>query len=216
MSDVPATSITDPEWLRGRLVLARRLYGPAPSRVLGTVWWYSASSVLVAPPLESLVASGVALDPALDAITLRIQPDGRLLGAVSSRRFAGDVIELGAAYGAALRPAISTIAEACGAGERSLWAIAADSIGNRLLWAGQAAGDVARAIALAEPLAEGIGDVTGDAMPRPRFLRVGPHTVVRRVSCCLIDQATGQEKCTSCPNQHPDVRADRIRAALGA
>ncbi|MQA60618.1 MAG: Fe-S oxidoreductase [Actinophytocola sp.] len=216
MSDVRATAITDAEWLHGRLELARRLYGPAPARVLGTVWWYSASSVLVAPPLESLVASGVALDPALDAITLRIQPDGRLLGAASSRPFAGDVIELGAAYGAALRPAISCVAEACGARERSLWAIAADSIGNRLLWAGQAAGDVERAIALAGPLAEGIGDVTGEVMPRPRFLRVGPHTVVRRVSCCLIDKATGQEKCTSCPNQHPDVRTDRIRAALGA
>lgn len=197
--------------MRERLDLARALYGPAPSRVLGTVWWYSASSVLVAPPIEALVGAGHARDPALDAVTLRIQADGRLLGATSSRAFHGDVVELGGALRAALAPAIASVSSASGAAERALWAIAADSIANRLLWAGQASGDVPAAIALAAPLADGIGTV----LPRPRYVRVGPHVVVRRVSCCLIDRATGQEKCTSCPAQHPDVRERRVRAALG-
>ncbi|MGH3520233.1 MAG: hypothetical protein ACRDQ7_23195, partial [Haloechinothrix sp.] len=52
---VPATALTDVGWMRERLDLARTLYGPAPAHVLGTVWWYSASSVLVAPTVESLV-----------------------------------------------------------------------------------------------------------------------------------------------------------------
>lgn len=209
--EVPATAITDAAWLRGRLELARQLYGPASPRVLGTVWWYSTSSVLVAPPIEALVSTGAALDPALDAVVLRIQADGRLLGATSSRPFEGDVHELGAAYRDALTPAISSVASASGAGERALWAIAADSIANRFLWAGQAAGDVEGTIALAGHLADGIGDV----LPRPRYREVGGHTVVHRVSCCLIDQATGQQKCTSCPAQRPEERDRRIRAALG-
>ncbi|MGH3516089.1 MAG: (2Fe-2S)-binding protein [Haloechinothrix sp.] len=210
-SETPASLITDPVWMQGRLKLARQLYGPAPSRVLGTIWWYSASSVLVAPPLESLVRSGHPLDPALDAITLQIGPDGRFSGSASSRDFDGDATELGHAYRAALEPAIASVAAASGARTRALWGIAADSIANRLLWAGQATGDVDSAIDLAGPLADGIGVI----MPRPRYIEVGPHRVARRVSCCLIDKATGQEKCTSCPNQHPDVRERRIRAALG-
>lgn len=208
---VPATAVTDPQWMATRLDLARRLYGPAPGRVLGTIWWYSASSVLVAPPLESLVRSGKPLDPGLEAIRLHIVPDGRFVGSSSSRDFPGDPSQLGEAFRQALEPAIESVAAASGARRRALWGIAADSIANRLLWAGQAADDVPGSIKLAESLSDGIGAV----MPRPRFEQVGPHQVVRRVSCCLIDKATGQQKCTSCPNQHPDERRARIRAALG-
>lgn len=210
--DVPGTSLLDPDWLHGRLKLAGALYGGAPARVLGTVWWYSASSVLVAPTVEALVLAGVALDPALSSVTLHIRPDGRFVGARSTQTFEGSTAALGQACRAALGPAIELLAEVCGARPRALWAIAADSIGNRLLWAGQASGDVHAATGLATPLAEGIGAV----MPAPRYSAVGTHLVVRRVSCCLIDQATGQDKCTSCPAQRPDVRERRIRAALGA
>ncbi|MGH3949725.1 MAG: (2Fe-2S)-binding protein [Pseudonocardiaceae bacterium] len=208
---VPATALTDVGWMRERLDLARTLYGPAPAHVLGTVWWYSASSVLVAPTVESLVLARVPLDPGLDAVDLHILADGRLPGARSDRLFEGDLAALGAAFRAALEPAIDQVAAVTGARARALWAVAADSIAARLLWAGSAVGDVGRATALAGPLADGIGPI----MPSPRYITVGPHLVVRRVSCCLIDKATGQEKCTSCPNQHPGVRERRIRAALG-
>lgn len=208
---VPATAILDQQWMATRLDLARRLYGPASARVLGTIWWYSASSVLVAPPLASLVRAGKPLDPALDAITLHIVPDGRFVGSSSARAFDGEPSDLGQAYRAALEPAIASIAAVSGARRRALWGIAADSLANQLLWTGQATGDVPGSIAIAESLSDGIGSI----MPRPRYERVGPHYVVRRVSCCLIDKATGQQKCTSCPNQHPDERRARIQAALG-
>lgn len=212
MNEVRASAILDPDWMRERITLARALYGDAPDRVLGTVWWYSTSSVLVAPPIEALVHSGgPAVDPGLDAIVLRIQPDGRLLEAVSTRPFAGDLAELAVACRDALAPAIRSVADACGAGERALWAIAADSIASRFLWAGQATRDLPRARTLCTELAEHIGD----PLPLPRFADYGGNAVVRRVSCCLIDQATGQQKCASCPNQHPDEREWRIRSALG-
>ncbi len=210
MTQFSAALITDPAWMAERLRLARALYGPAPKRVLGTVWWYSTSSVLVAPPLEALLHTGRAVDPALDAVTLEIHPDGRLVDAHSSRPFDGDAAALGTAMGDALAAAVASVSSACGAGERALWAIAADSIANRALWAGQAVGDVDGALALVDTVADGIGP----PLPRPRFERYRGRLVVRRVSCCLIDKATGLDKCASCPNQHPDERARRILAAL--
>ena len=62
----------------------------------------------------------------------------------------------------------------------ALGAIATDSIGNRLLWAGSAAGDVDRAMGLAGPLVA----ATDLGMPKPRFVRVGSTPAVRRASCC--------------------------------
>lgn len=211
MIEVTSSLLTDPAWLAGRILLARRLYGDAPDRVLGTVWWYSTSSVLAGASLEPLVAAGRAGSPALDAITLWISGDGRLLDAASSHAFDGDPVALGTAMREAISPAVECLSQVCGAGGRALWAIAVDSIASRLLWAARATGDVAVAV----DLADRIGDGLGTPIPRPRFTQVGPHTVVHRVSCCLIDRATGQEKCTSCPNQAPELRRQRIRDALG-
>lgn len=207
---VPATAITDAEWMRERLVLARRLYGPAPERVLGTVWWYSTSAVLLAPTAESLLA-GRPLDPALDALTLRILPDGRLLEARSSRAFDGGLTALGRTLRGSLDDAVTGVAAASGAGTAALWAIATDSLAGRLLPAGQATGEAGRAIELAGRLA----DAVGAPLPRPRFEAVGPHTVVRRASCCLIDRTAAGQTCASCPNQHPEQRHRRIRELLG-
>ncbi|WP_158888986.1 (2Fe-2S)-binding protein [Amycolatopsis anabasis] len=208
---IPAASITDETWLRTRIGLSSKLYGCAPAEVLGTIWWYSASSVLVAPALESLVLTGTALDPSLAAVTLDVVADGRFAGARSSAVLGGDLDKLGAAFAGALEPAIETIAAVSGARIPALRAIATDSIGNRLLWAGTAAGDPDRAMDLAGPLAAAIGN----RMPRPRFARIGATPVVRRASCCLIYQATGGDKCTSCPRQPPAERERRLRSALG-
>ncbi|WP_141134714.1 (2Fe-2S)-binding protein [Haloechinothrix alba] len=210
---VPAERLTDPDWIAGRVELAASLYGRASDAVLATVSWYSASSVLLAPAIESLVLHGSALDPSLDAVTLHVRPDGRFTGARSARMCPTAGLEgLGARFADAIGAVVERFSATSGARSRALWAIAADSIANRLLWAGQAAGDVHRATALAAPLAEAIGT----DLPRPRYTEIGPHRVVRRVSCCLIDRATGGEKCVSCPNQHPDVRDRRIRRALGS
>lgn len=211
LAAVPATVFTDSAWLGEDLDRAARMYGRASSRVLGTIRWYSASSVLVAPAVESLVLAGTALDPALSAVTLDMHPDGRLAGARSDRVLGGGLDELGAALGDAIGPVVSAIAASSGASERSLWAVAADSINNRMLWSGMARGDTEGAMALARPLLAAVDP----RMPEPRFVRVGRTPIVRRVSCCLIYEATGGQKCASCPRQTPEVRAQRLRALLG-
>nr|WP_284743556.1 (2Fe-2S)-binding protein [Amycolatopsis sp. RTGN1] len=289
----PATLLADPEWVRARIGGAAKLYGCARPEVLGTIWWYSLSSVLVAPALESLAAatdgaaspvlpgraersaaagsvppgqaqssasgptavqapSGqaqrsasdptavptspgqpqhavsepatnptppdrtatpagrsprlVLADPSLDAMEIDLLADGRFLGARSTRSLIGGLPELGTAFGEALGAAITTIAAVTGARARALGAIAADSIGNRLLWTP----DPERAMALAEPLVAAIGL----DLPKPRFVRVGRTPAVRRASCCLIYEV-GNPKCVSCPRQTPAEREARLRAALG-
>lgn len=202
MTAIPATSITDPHWLQAQLALTARLYGDAPVPVLGTIWWYSASSVLVAPALQSWATTGTARDPALDAVTLDVTADGRLLDARSRRPLDGGLDQLGRALGEALTSAIAAIESATGARSPALRAIATDSIANRLLWAG--------APELAAPLVA----ATGMRMPQPRYVEIGANLVVRRASCCLIYQA-GQPKCASCPRQPPAERDRRVRAAFG-
>jgi hypothetical protein len=200
-----ATLLVDAEWVRARIGGAAKLYGCARPEVLGTIWWYSLSSVLVAPALEGLVA-GAPADPSLDAMEIDLLADGRFLGARSTRPLSGGLPELGAAFGEALGAAITTIAAVTGARARALGAIATDSIGNRLLWTP----DPERAMALAEPLVAAIGL----GLPKPRFLRVGRTPAVRRASCCLIYEV-GNPKCVSCPRQTPAERDARLRAALG-
>jgi hypothetical protein len=201
----PATRLADAEWVRARIGGAAKLYGCARPEVLGTIWWYSLSSVLVAPAIEGLVA-GTPVDPSLDAVELDLVADGRFLGARSTRSLDGGLPELGAALTQALGTAIGTIAAVSGARERALGAIATDSIGNRLLWTP----DPGRAMALAEPLVAAIGL----GLPKPRFVRVGRTPAVRRASCCLIYEV-GNPKCVSCPRQTPEEREARLRAALG-
>jgi hypothetical protein len=216
----PATLLADPEWVRARIGGAAKLYGCARPEVLGTIWWYSLSSVLVAPAVESLLTAapgGRALDPApagravpadpsLDAMELDLLADGRFLGARSTRPLSGGLPELGAALAGTLGAAITTVAAVTGARARALGAIATDSIGNRLLWTP----DPERAMAMAEPLVAAIGL----DLPKPRFVRVGRTPAVRRASCCLIYEV-GNPKCVSCPRQTPAERDARLRAALG-
>jgi len=187
------------------------MYGPAGDRVLGTVRWYSISSVFVAASLQSLVLTGTAMDPALEAVTLEMTHQGRVTDARSARRLTDDITTLGLAMRSALAPAIDTISTVSGAGTPALWAIAGDSISNRLLWAGMSAGNTELGTRLARPLAEAIGP----PLPRPRYTSVGAHTIVRRASCCLIYEATDVPKCVSCPHQHPDERTRRLHEQLG-
>ncbi|WP_410617292.1 (2Fe-2S)-binding protein [Amycolatopsis sp. lyj-109] len=200
-----ATRLADAEWVRARIGGAAKLYGCARPEVLGTIWWYSLSSVLVGPAVDGLLA-GTPVDPSLDAVELDLVADGRFLGARSTRPLDGGLPELGAALTTALGTAITTIAEVSGARERALGAIATDSIGNRLLWTP----DPERAMTLAGPLVDAI-DL---GLPKPRFVRVGRTPAVRRASCCLIYEV-GNPKCVSCPRQTPEKREARLRAALG-
>ncbi|MEV4318437.1 (2Fe-2S)-binding protein [Actinocrispum sp. NPDC049592] len=187
----PAVSVLDRAWLSDQLVLASRLYPKATRQVLGVLWWYSASTVLLGPAVSGD-------DPALDAITLNLLPDGRLVDA-KSVPFDGDP---GPRLRGMLVASISAVAAVSGARERQLWAIATDSLSNRCLWVNQPS--------LALDLAADIPE-----LPVPRFVSVRGRLFTRRVSCCLIYQGTDTPKCVSCPRQTPEARMARLIQQVG-
>jgi ferric iron reductase protein FhuF len=86
--------------------------------------------------------------------------------------------------------------------ERPLWAIATDSLADRLLALGRAVGDVPRVTALAAPLA----DAVGPPLPAPRYEDVAGRRFVRRASCCLLYRVPGWPLCTACPRRAPAER----------
>jgi hypothetical protein len=198
---VPASAVTDPSWLAEQLAATARRYRLDRPVAVGVLWWYSASSVLLGPPVESLVHGGPVADPALDAMTLYLHPDGRVLDARSSGVVASGLV--GSRLAGALSAAVGAVAAASGAHEPALRAIATDSLANRVLWAGSPE-------SVAVDLAASIG-----SLPVPRYVSVGGTRVVRRASCCLIYEAPGQPKCVSCPRQLPEERHRRLRAQLG-
>jgi len=196
---VPAAALTDPSWLGAQLVLAARRFGVG-GRTAGVLWWYSVSSVLLGPPASTYVRGGQVVSPALGSMTLSVHPDGRVLDAAASatvsRADAPDrVADL-------VATCVAVVAPASGASPRALWAIASDSLANRVLWAG---GGEAAATALA----------ADERFPRPRFVAVGGQLVVRRSSCCLVYESPGQRKCVSCPRQSPNDRLRRLREVFG-
>lgn len=196
---VPATAITEPGWLTDQLDATERRFRLHRRVALGVLWWYSASSVLLGPAAESYVRGGRAADPALRSLTLYLHPDGRVLDAREGSFV--DRVALPARLASMLEVCVDAVAAASGAPTPALWAIATDSLANRVLWAG---GEPSVAAELA----------ADDRLPAPRYVEVAGTRVTRRASCCLIYEAPGQDKCTSCPRQHPDDRHRRLLAAL--
>jgi hypothetical protein len=129
-----------------------------------------------------------------------LHPDGRLLDARAARTAPRE--EAPSRVAGLVAMCVDAVTEASGASPRALWAIASDSLANRVLWAG---GGAAEAVALA----------ADERFPTPRYVEVAGQRVVRRVSCCLVYESPGQQKCVSCPRQLPDDRLRRLRAALG-
>jgi ferric iron reductase protein FhuF len=197
---VPASAIKDHRWLGEQIAATARLYRHDVRPTIGVLWWYSASSVLLGPSVESLVATGVAADPTLESMALELHDDGRMLGATSDSLLGKDLAVLGARLHTMLWVCIEAVATNTGAPERALWAIATDSLANRVLWAG---GQPA--------VAEEVAVAVGPKLPTPRYVEVSGRLVVRRASCCLIYQAPGMKKCTSCPRQTPAERLLRLR-----
>lgn len=205
---LPGSVLTDPRWLARRVGDTGRRWGHDDPRVNGTLWWYSASSSLVAAPLTMLLIAGVAPDPRPDRLTVSLQPNGYLQAArsdrllPSARGFADALAEAHAEV-------ITALAAVSGAAPRALWAIATDSLANRALEAGRAVGDPDRGVELARA-------VCRPPLLTPRYLDVeGPERTrrfVRRSSCCLIYVATDGDKCVSCPRRAPeDRRAELVR-----
>lgn len=207
---LPGEVLTDPRWLARRVEDTGRRWNHDDPRVNGILWWYSASSTLVAAPLAMLLATGRAPDPRPGRLSVSLQPNGYLQSARSDR-----LLPSVAAFADALVEAhgevIAALAEVSGAAPRALWAIATDSIANRALEAGRATGEEDRGVTL--ELA-----VCRPPLLSARFIDVeGPERTrrfVRRSSCCLIYVATDGGKCASCPRRAPDDRrAELIRRA---
>jgi hypothetical protein len=201
---VPATSLADPAWTAA--VLARRARGLRTSdrRVVATVWWYSASSVLLTPPLAGL-ATRTRLSARLADVSLSVLTDGLPVAAVAG----GAGGELAVDLRTTLTTVVAAIAEAGRMRERPLWAIATDSIAGRLLDLGRALGDVPAVTGLAAPLAAAVGA----PLPPPRYVDVGRARFVRRASCCLLYETPSGALCMSCPRRPPAERSALLEAA---
>ena len=205
---VPATLLADASWTAEVLAARARRQGTADGRVLATLWWYSVSSTLLTPPLAGLV-TGVPLSGRLQDLTVSVLPGLLPVAAVATGPGSGD---LAADLRESIRAVAGTVAEAGRMRERPLWAIATDSLANRLLVLGGAVGAVPAATALAAPLAAAVGP----PLPAPRYVDVGGRRFVRRVSCCLLDRTPGGPTCTSCPRRPPPDRRSLLeRTARG-
>jgi len=205
-SVVPATLLADVRWTADTLAACAPRQRTDDRRVLATVWWYSVSTVLLTPSLAGLV-TGVPLSARLPDTSVSMLAGGLPVAAVSSAP-AGDVAaELRESLGAV----VAAVAEAGRMRERPLWAIATDSIANRLLALGRALGDVPRATALAAPLAAAVGA----PLPVPRYVDVGGARFTRRASCCLLYRVPHEPMCTSCPRRPPAERQVLLEDAAG-
>ena len=210
--------VTDARWLDTQIGLQAQRWRSVDRRVLATLWWYSISQVFLTPTIASFLVTGQALSPLPGDVELHWLPDGRVFTARSTAVLEGsDAVE---SIAAALRDsfdcAIPAVARAGAKRERPLWAIATDSLANRLLLLGRARGEVERAGSLAATLAE----LIGAPLPSPRYVDVdrrppgkGHARFVRRASCCLVYLEPGEAKCVSCPRLTPDRRTALLRTA---
>jgi hypothetical protein len=203
---VPAVRLADPGWTAELLSARAGRQGTRDRRVLATVWWYSVSSVLVTPSLAGLV-TGIPLSARLADTSLSLLRGDQPVAAVSTGSDGVVAAELRNSVAAV----VTAVAEAGRMRERSLWAIATDSIANRLLALGRALGDVPAATALAAPLAAAVGP----PLPAPRYEDVGGARFTRRASCCLLYRIPHQPTCTSCPRRPPAERRILLEDAAG-
>ncbi len=187
---VPATALADPGWTAQLLADRARTARTQDRRVLATLWWYSASLVLLGPVLAGLVA-GRPLSARLAHTTLHLVGD--LPWAATATAAGGD--DVVGDLKDALACVVAAVAEAGGVREAPLRAIATDALANKLLALGRSRGDVPAATALAAPLARATG------LPAPRFVAAGGQLFTQRASCCLIWRVPQEATCTSCPRR---------------
>jgi ferric iron reductase protein FhuF len=200
---VPGAQLADPDWTAEVLAARARRQRTDDRRVLATLWWYSASSVLVTPVLAGLV-TGVRLSARLADTSVHLLPGHTPIAATAA---AGSGDDVAGELRGSLAAVVAAVAEAGGMRERPLWAIATDSLANRLLSLGRAVGDVGAVTALARPLAAAVGE----PLPAPRYVDVSTPSgdavrFTRRTSCCLLDQVPHEVRCTSCPHRTPFER----------
>jgi hypothetical protein len=195
---VPGAVLADPGWTAQVLDARAVQQRTTDRRVLATVWWYSLSAVLLTPVLAGLVA-GRPLSPRLADTRLHVLSGPTPVAATTCAARTADV---GEELRASLAAVVGAVAEAGGLRPRPLWAVATDSLANRLLALGRAVGDVDAATALAGPLAAAVGA----PLPAPRYVEAGGVRFTHRASCCLLYRVPHEVLCTSCPRRPPAER----------
>ncbi len=207
----PVGALMDHEWLTARVEDGVQRYSCPDRRVVSTLWWYSASAAILAPFAAALLADGRAVDPAAAQLRVWLEPDGYFRSTRSPRLLARGPEAAGRSLGPAFRGTIQLLAEIGGASPRSLWSIAGDALSTQLLRAGEELDCISRASDLALEVSAAAPD-----LPTPRFedldTIIGRWRFVRRGSCCLLYEASGFEKCNSCPRR---PRLDRHTAMCG-
>jgi ferric iron reductase protein FhuF len=223
--------LTEPGWLAARVERLARS-GGGDRRVAGTLWWYSASLVLLGPPVHALLVEGAGLDLSPSAVRFTVRPSDYLENALPGSLLGPGPEAFGAHLDAALGAVITPLAEVSGATGQSLWAIAADSLATRVL----ASASVTPAGPAAAPaLATAIASSSRCLRPVPSYVEVSadtpavhPRTAVQgldvhrdpavphaprlypvRGSCCLLWRVPAG-KCITCPAQLPEERAARL------
>jgi hypothetical protein len=191
------TDLADPVVVAELVAARARALRTVEPRVAATVWWYSASAVLLAPPLAGLVA-GVPLSARPADLMLSVGAGGLPVAATST----GIGTDPGSELRELLTVVIGTLAEVGGLRARPLWAIATDSLAGGLLTLGRMLGAVPAVTGLAGRLAEAVGA----PLPFPRYEDVAGSRFVRRASCCLVYRLPSGPLCTSCPRRPPAER----------
>ncbi|NLU70554.1 (2Fe-2S)-binding protein [Streptomyces sp. HNM0574] len=214
----------DRAWLREQVRLSALRWGTDDVRVAGTLWWYSSSTVLLAPPVATGFLTGTAAHPGPDGLLLREEGQGRLTVARPTRVLPGPAAQnLPGKLRTLLETCVGNLAGVTGLRPRPLWSLACDALANVALSVGRETGRTAEATEFAGRLA----DAVGWPLPAPRWVDVpvpdgsdglfpvppvpgGVERFVRRGSCCLIYEAPGESKCASCPRRGPEDRRVRL------
>jgi len=194
-TELPATVIADPDWLAEQIRLRGQIWGIDDRRTLATLWWYSASTMLVTPGVLAIAAGGRYLSPRLEHTVIHHQPSSRFSGSHATQTLPGDDL---AAFAAELRPTLAAVIGMLGPyvpRPRPLWAIASDAIAGRFAWAGNRTGHPDQAAALATRIVTTIGG----PMPRPRYVTQFAQCRIQRNSCCLLYRVPGESPCSDCP-----------------
>lgn len=175
-------------------------------RAGGVLLWYSLSGALAAAVVLDGTDPGAGLEVRLgghgfvEAVRAAAGP-ATATAAGPATATAGNNSAAAENLGLLFRGLIPRIAAVSGARERTLWAIATDSLAAAALRGG---GDPRETVEL-------LLAACGPDAPAARFEAVaGRPLLVRRGSCCLLYQCAAGTKCLSCPRQLPADRRRRL------
>ncbi len=213
---LPGGLLTDESWLSERVDQTGRQFGCAERRTSATLWWYSASVVLLGPSVHELVVSGTGVSLAPETLRFTLRFNGYLERVVAGPPLVAGPAALGRHLDDVLARVIEPLARTSAATERSLWAIAVDSLATRVLSETAETSVAPGGTDQAPQVATAVAEAAAHLRPLPRYLDIlgrpdgPPRRYVRRGSCCLLFRVP-DGLCISCPKQTPADRVARLQ-----